>query len=85
MKLISYYNEIVMYYRIYALGRISGWDKIGQAYSDEGLGKIIDIVNPNQYCTVLVVKHDDVLNADIPGPVIQLEKPIQRKRKKRQY
>ena len=82
MKLISYYNEIVMYYRIYALGRISGWDKIGLAYSEEGLGKMIELVNPNIYCSILVIKHDEELKADIPCKVIHLEKTNQKKRKR---
>ena len=71
-------------YRIYGNNRKVGWEQLNTVYKEEKVHEFINYVNPNEYMTVMVIKHDFEYNQDIPFLLEHLwkEKPMTRSRKK---
>ena len=71
-------------YRIYGNHRQFGWELLNTVYKEEKVYEFINYVNPNEYMTVMVIKHDFERDEDIPFLLEHLwkEKSMTRSRKK---
>lgn len=68
-------------YRIYGNHRQFGWELLNAVYQEEKVYEFISYVNADDYRTVMVVKHIEELNEDIPYMLEFLDKPMRRVRK----
>ena len=71
-------------YRIYGNNRKFGWELLNTVYREDKVYDFINYVNPNEYMTIMVVKHIFEYNQDISFLHQHLEedKPLIRNRKK---
>lgn len=53
-------------YRIYGNHRQFGWELLNTVYKEEKVYEFVNYVNPNEYMTVMVIKHDFERDEDIP-------------------
>lgn len=68
-------------YRIYGNHRQFGWELLNTVYKEEKVHEFISYVNPSDYESVMVIKHIEELNEDIPFLLEFLDKPMRRVRK----
>ena len=68
-------------YRIYGNNRKFGWELLNTVYLEEKVHEFISYVNPNDYESVMVIKHIEELNEDIPFLFFFLDIPMRRVRK----
>ena len=71
-------------YRIYSNHRQFGWKLLNTVYQEEKVHEFISYVNPNEYMTVMVIKHDFERDEDIPFLLkhLWLDEGIKKVRKK---
>lgn len=71
-------------YRIYGNHRQFGWELLNTVFKEEKVYEFVNHVNPNEYMTVMAIRHDFERNSDQPFLVkhLNLEKPFTRSRKK---
>ena len=68
-------------YRIYGNNRKFGWELLNTVYLEEKVHKFISYINASDYESVMVIKHIEELNEDIPYMLEFLDKPMGRVRK----
>lgn len=68
-------------YKIYGKHRKYGWELLNTVYLEEKVHEFISYVNPNDYESVMVIKHIEELNEDIPFLLEFLDMPMRRVRK----
>ena len=68
-------------YKIYGRNRKYGWEQLNTVYLEEKVHEFISYVNPNDYESVMVIKHIEELNEDIPYMLEFLDMPMRRVRK----
>lgn len=68
-------------YKIYGNHRQYGWEQLNTVYLEEKAHEFISYVSADDYESVLIVKHDDVLMIDDPIWFDYLDMPMRRVRK----
>ncbi len=68
-------------YKIYGRNRKYGWEQLNTVYLEEKAYEFISYVSTDDYESVLIVRHDDVLKIDDPLWFDYLDMPMRRVRK----
>ena len=68
-------------YRIYGNHRQYGWELLNTVYKEEKVHEFISYVDASDYGSVMVIKHIEELNEDIPFLLEFLDMPMRRVRK----
>ena len=68
-------------YKIYGRNRKYGWEQLNTVYLEEKVHEFISYINASDYESVMVIKHIEELNEDIPFLLEFLDIPMRRVRK----
>lgn len=73
--------SLMINYRIYGNHRQFGWELLNTIYLEEKVHEFISYINASDYESVMVIKHIEELNEDIPFLLEFLDMPMRRVRK----